>query len=75
MEIWNEIQPYLVEILGSIGIVITIITTKGKKSAAEKVKGKLDKAAATTIKKEKELKKAYEKEVKLQKEYKDVTSK
>ena len=66
MEIWNEIQPYLVEILGSIGIVITIITTKAKKTKKEKLQAELDKMHSKTEKDKKKLQENLRKEIELE---------
>lgn len=74
MEIFTELQPHLVELLSTIGIIIAILTKSTKYTKSELLKQKQEKAHAKSLKCEKKLAKAYEKEKSLDEEAKKYAS-
>lgn len=70
MEIWEAIQPHLIEIVGSIGMIAAIILKVPGKTKEQKAQQKYDKAHKASMIAEKKLHEAYEREAALEKELK-----
>ena len=69
-EFWAEIQPHIIEIIGSIGMIVAIILKVPGRTEEQKAQQKFDKAHKASVKAEKKLHTAYEKEAAAEKELK-----
>ena len=70
MEIWEAIQPHIIEIVGSLGMIAAIILKEPGKTREQKAQQRYDKAHKATMKAEQNYHSALEKEAAAEKELK-----